>query len=284
MAIQISIDRNVVNALSLEMLRNKFLPALRQNKIIVHLMDTFLGELFSDDNSGRRARHADIFQKIFNGKIILSLPQLISSELQGKNELFYNNKIEARIRRVLDYIAQRKLSIKARQQKIKEARRFYNEDLKNRQEDKLITLKSYIKKKLEDKEIDKELLKQSKKATFEEYYAGCPNEWKWRKLKRFLEVNKISYKGDISQYLDNKNYPCSNFWLRSWFGYHYYTVQRGQFTLRKNDASDLDYIVSAYYLDYFITNDEALRNIGNLVSNSVDKYIAWDDFESRFIK
>ncbi|MBU4304827.1 MAG: hypothetical protein KJ893_04285 [Candidatus Omnitrophica bacterium] len=117
---------------------------------------------------------------------------------------------------------------------------------------------------------------------FERYYAACPNEQKVRKLQKLLEINAIVPPEDISSCLDSQRFPRVNLWLRSWYAYHYYTVQRKQPTLRKNDATDLNHIISACCVDHFITNDGMLKDVGNICFKSEDRFISWDNFESRF--
>lgn len=65
MTIQISIDRNIINVLTKESLKNKFLSALSQGKLIVYLTDPLLQEFLIDGAVKRRARHSNIFCQLF---------------------------------------------------------------------------------------------------------------------------------------------------------------------------------------------------------------------------
>lgn len=284
MAIQISIDRNIINNLNEDLLRDKVLPVLRQGKIIIHLTDPFLRELLLDDNRQRKAKHSEVLRKIFNGKIIHTLPDLIRSELASDKNIFYDHEIEERIKELLDNLVQKKplgpfWGTKVK--KLLEDMRLYNEDLKTGQEGNLKKVRYGVKIAKKEGAIDGERLK---KFTFEEYYNACIDDLKIKKLICLLEANKISYRGDLGKLLRNKNFPCINFWLRIWFAYHYYTFQRGQPTLRRNDASDLDYLIFGFCLDYFVTDDIPLSEIGNLSYNASDKFISWEYFESKLLK
>ncbi|MBU4304826.1 MAG: hypothetical protein KJ893_04280 [Candidatus Omnitrophica bacterium] len=64
MPTQISMDKNIINVLNKNLLKNKFLPALSQGKIIVHLTEPFLQELLIDGAVDRRARHSNLFLSV----------------------------------------------------------------------------------------------------------------------------------------------------------------------------------------------------------------------------
>lgn len=283
MPIHISMDRNIINALNEELLKNKLLPALSQGKIIVHSTDPFLQELLIDGAVNRRARHSIIFCQLFNGKIILTIKELLKSELSGKKDLFFDQITEKGIRQLLDTMAQGKqlnTFWEAKRQELLKSKKPYDEDLKIGQEMNLKSVFGGIKKTIISGLFSREKLERF---DFEQYYDACPKDQKLKKLQKLLEINGITYGGDISLCLDIQQFPLINFWLRSWYAYHYYTVQRWRPTLRKNDATDLIYIVSGYCVDHFITNDKMLKTVGNICYNSADKFITWDNFESKFL-
>lgn len=282
MPIKISIDRNIINVLNEELLNKKFLPAVNQKKIIVHLSDTFLWEILLDDNIARRVRHSDVSRKLFNGHLMLPLINVFRSELKKQKNLFYDQIAERKIRQLFDNIARGKQLNSFEETKRQEAlksKKAYDEYLKIGQEVNLKIIFRRIKEAIMLGLFNKE----QQRFDFEQYYDICSKDQKLSKLQKFLEANGIIYEGDSSVCIDNGEYPCINLWLRSWYVYHYYTVQKKWTTLRKNDATDLMYIVSAYCVDHFITNDNMLIAVGNICYNSVDKFITWDNFESRFL-
>ncbi|MBU1122492.1 MAG: hypothetical protein KKF54_07360 [Candidatus Omnitrophica bacterium] len=281
MSINLTIDKNIINNLTTELLK-KILPALKQKKIIMHLTDPFFQELLSDGNKNRKARHADIYNKIFNGSIILSLPELIKSELKGTRKLFYGQHIEVKIRALLVDLAQGKSLDDLLDRKLNEMakyRRLFNADLKFRQERNLVNVFNNIKDDIVNKPNDR---KKIKNISFSDYYSIFSRDIKIKKIQKFLEAENIPYANCIDDYLNNPKFPCINAWVRYWFAYHYYTVQRGQPTLKGNDASDLVYIVAGNCVDYFVTNDDMLLTMGTLCYYS-GKFINWSTFESKFL-
>lgn len=292
---QISIDKNVISELKRGFSGGKLSLTAKSKGIVLHLTESLLEELLLDGNDTRKAKQAGILKKIFNGKFIPSLPNLIRYELKGNNNTFYTSSGEIKLNKLLKNIAQQKSLSNFGNDKVKESqerRRLYNEDLKVRQEDNLREFrerKREIKKKSGEETKQgkkaKKLLQQLESSKFNKYYNACPREWKCKKLKCFFELNKIYYDKDICQYIENKSYSYINWWVRGWFTYHYYTaVKRGQSTLRNNDASDLDYIVPICSLDHFITNDKEFSNIGNMCYGKEDKFIALDKFISKYSK
>ena len=283
MPIQISMDRNIINVLNEKLLKNKLLPALSHSKIIIHLTDIFIQELLIDEAVTRRTRHSNILCQLFNGKIVLSMKEVLKAELSGKKDLFFDQTIETGIKQLLDAMAQGKqLSPfqEAKRQELLKSKKSYDEDLRIGQEMNLKGVFNGIKKAIISGLLCREKLERF---DFEQYYGACLKDQKLRKLQNFLEVNGITYDGDISLCLDSQEFPRINFWLRSLYAYHYYTMQRWQPTLRKNDATDLNYIGSGYCVDRFITNDKMLKTVGNICFNSADKFITWDNFESKFL-
>ena len=283
MSIQISIDKNVINMFRAQLIEAKFLPALQENKIIMHLTDSFLQELLIDGSQSRRARHSNTVLQVFNGKIILPMTAAFKAELNGRREIFVNQSAESAIRQLLDDMAQGKQLTsfwESKRQALLKSKRPYDEDLKIGQEMNLKNVFRGIKNVIVSGLFRRQ---QFEEFDFEQYYNAWPNDQKLKKLQKQLEVNGIAYGEGISSCLDSQNYPFMNSWLRSWYAYHYYTVQRWQPTLRRNDASDLIYIVSAHCLDHLITNDKMLRIVGNLTYNSTDKFITWDNFELKYL-
>lgn len=246
MSTQISIDKNVINVFRPKLLETKFLPTLSRNEIIMHLTDPFLQELLIDGSRSRRARHSNIFNQLFNGKIILPMTKAFESELNGRRDIFVVQTGEVAVRQLLDAMAQGKQLIsfwKAKRQELLKSKKVYDEDLKINQEINLRNVFSGIKNAIISKLFRRD---QFKKLDFEQYYNAWPNDQKLKKLQKQLDINGITYSRDISLCLGSRDFPCMNFWLRSWYAYHYYTVQRWQPTLKRNDASDLIYIVSAH--------------------------------------
>lgn len=279
MPVQISFDRNTINKISQEKLNNKILPALSQRNIIVHLTDSFFQEILIDGNIARRSRHTHICNQMFNGNLVLSIKDALQSELNGNEDLFYNQTVETKIRSLFGSIAQGEqltASLESLRQKLLKTKKAYDGDLKIRQEKNLKNVFVDIKNSI----ISRSDITQF---NFDQYYENRSRDEKLIKIKKLLEANDINYDENISTCLDNQKYPRINVWLKSWYAYHFYTVNRWQPTLRKNDATDLSYIASAHCLSHFITNDKMLREIGTLCFDDPNKFITWEQFETQFL-
>ena len=282
MPIQVVFDRNIINNLNAKTIEHKILPILSQGKLLIHLAEPFLQEIIIDGAVTRRARHSKAFNQIFNGKMILSMKEIFKAELEGRKDLFFSESVEDGIRQLLNVMAQgRPLNSfwEDRRQVLIKKKKLYDADFKIGQEVNLKNVFRMISQAIKSGLFIKRDIENLK---FEHYYEAWTNEQKLGKLHKILDVNEIAYKNDEYSYLDKVQYPRINLWLRSWYAYHHYTTQRWQPTLRKNDATDLNYICCGYCVDHFITNDKMLLKVGNVCYGSV-KFITWKDFESNVL-
>lgn len=284
MPAQIMMDRNIINVLSNEeSLKDKLLSALSRGNIVVHLTDTLLQELLIDNGVARRSRHASVFYELYNGQMVLTMKDMLNHELNRRSDSFHDQATNIEVKQLLSDMSNGRLLSKFWENKKKEllkAKELFDNDFKMGQEANLKNVFSKIK---EAKKLGLLGWKSLERINFEQYYAVCSQDEKLHKLQKLLLVNGVTYDGNLSLCIDNSEFPRINSWLRSWYAYHYFTVQKWWTTLRKNDASDLVYIFYGFCADNFVTDDKMMKAVGNICYNATDKFINWSEFRTKFL-
>ncbi len=264
----------------------------QKGELSFYLPDILIKELFGfvrgkglvDGRKEKLIAHCLIINSLNCSKIFKPIIKIIDDKLNGiTDKVFSSEEIEKSIlETILDFATSGGVS----EEKLEKIR-FVLEDSKNYNEAWKIEQELHLPERikeldafnehLEMMEDDRKIMDTFFSKGFKFFYSQM-NDGKINYAYNLLNVNKIAAtKERLKEVIDNPKYLYINAWLESRFALHYKYVRDRQIQVKGNDLGDIQYFFYAPEIDYLVSDDKLVSEIGEMVYNS-KKVLTFDEF------
>jgi len=229
--------------------------------------------------------HSGIINEMNFKAILNNVVQLIASEIENHNySEYYPRIIEEDIRRLFINLASSNCLSAQRKTKILEYLRKnqeYEKVWKNDEEANIANIRATIRHARSKATTFIQNFRDFLKGGFDHYYK-FKNKEKINHTINFLKVNGITVsRNKVVDALNNRKCPYLTAWLRSEFALHYKYIRDNYNQLSVNDLRDVRYLYYLPNIDYLVSDDNLVAQIGQMVYKR-NKVLTFDEFFSMF--
>jgi hypothetical protein len=267
--------------------KNKFIKLITMGKLEFYFTDVLLGEILHlvDCDANRLKVHSEIMNKMNFKAMFNNFIQLIAGEIGNCSFAeYYSETIEDEIRKLFVDLASSGYPSAQKKSKILkylQENQNYEVAWKNDTEANIANIRASLRRERSRSKIFIQNLKDFFKGGFSHYY-NFKNEEKINHVINFLKINGIIVsREDVINAINNKKCFYLSSWLKCKFALHYKYIRENYNQLDVNDLRDIRYLYYLPNIDYLVSDDNLVAQIGQMVYKG-NKVLTFDEFFSIF--
>jgi hypothetical protein len=263
--------------------KNKFIKLINSGKLNFYFTDVLFSEILHlvDHDANRLKFHSEIINKMSFKAILNNFIQLIAGEIGSITFVeCYPKTVEDDIKRLFAELessgcpsSQRRVKI----QKYLQENQNYESTWKNDTEANITNVRAAIKCERTRSKDFIQYFKDFLNGGFKHYYKFKKGE-SVKHTINFLKTNGVTVsRAEVVDTLDNKKCVYLTVWLRCKFALHYKYIRDHHNQVDVNDLRDIRYLYYLPNIDYLISDDKRVSQIGQMVYMK-NKVLSFDDF------